>query len=139
MTRFLLCLALVIVGLGLASNADARTSVSMYFSSGGYYDPYWDPYPRYHRHRRYFHPRFVHGPPVVVAPAPVILSPPPVTYAAPLMQDGAIPANQTSSTFVDESGRTCRMYETVRMFDGYAENVNGKACLFPDGAWRVVE
>ncbi len=140
MSRFLLSFAIVLVSMGLAASAEARTRVSVFVGSGGYYDPYWGPYPHYRHHHRHFHSGFVYAPaPMIVEPVPVVIASPPVTYVAPPAEPAAIPANQTSPTFTDESGRTCRAYETTRVFDGEAQMVGGKACIYPDGAWRVVE
>lgn len=140
MKRFLLSLALVLVGLGFVTGAEARTRVSVFVGGGGYYDPYWGPHPHFRRHHhRHFHPGFVYAPaPVIVEPAPIVVASPSVAYVAPPAQS-TIPANQTSPTFTDEYGRTCRAYETTRVIDDEAQMVSGKACIFPDGAWRVVE
>lgn len=68
------------------------------------------------------------------------VAPPPVVYAAPTYYapapapvyypPAAVVANQTSPTFIDNYGRTCRQFQT--------SSTGGTACLQADGTWRVV-
>lgn len=112
-----------------AAPAQARGHIGVFIGGTCCYDPYWGPYAMPY-------PPYYPPPPVVVAPAPVVVTPPPAVYVAP---DGTIPANQTSPTFTDSQGRTCRNYETQKIEGGMAHTVHGTACLFSDGAWRVVD
>lgn len=68
-------------------------------------------------------------PPVYYAPPP----PPPVYYQPPSMA-----ANQTSGTFIDEDGQTCREYQTTVVVGGRRQAAYGTACLDENGTWRVV-
>ncbi len=130
-------LALVVMS-GFAQPAAARSHVSFYYGSGPgccwgapYRGPYEHPYPPYY-------PRF-RRPVVIVPPSAVVYEAPPVTYVAPSPVQDSIPANQTSPTFTDGYGRTCRNYETTKIVDGVARNILGTACLSSDGTWRVVD
>ena len=72
-------------------------------------------------------------PPVVyMVPQPPVVyyqSPAPVVYGDPV----ALQANQTSPTFIDRFGRTCRQ------FQGTSAYASGTACLQPDGTWRITQ
>jgi hypothetical protein len=95
----------------------------------GYYPYYPSYYPGYY----------------YVAPPPVVYTvpPPPVVYAAPapvaVVPSGPPPvaADQTSPTFTDGLGRTCRHFETTTAAPGQPP-ATGTACLQPDGSWRTV-
>jgi len=137
MNKIVVAILTVIVALCLAHSAEARGRVGFYFSSGSnccsgpYWGPHAYPYPPYYPH---YHRR-----PVIVTPPPVVVyEQPPVTYTVPIPAQNSIPANQTSETFTDGQGRTCRSYETTQIVDGIAQNIQGTACLSRDGTWRVV-
>jgi hypothetical protein len=106
----------LLLGIGVLAALIPATAVARVFVGvgfgGGYYPGY---YPGYYAPGYYY-------PPTPVAYGP----PPPVYYAAP----PAALANQTSPTFVDGYGRTCRNFQS-------ATNT-GTACLQPDGTWRTV-
>jgi len=117
-----------------------RVNVSVGFGCcyGRPYYPYYG-YPAYYP---YSYPYYYAPPPTVVyaQPAPVVYatpSPAPVAYTtapAPTMS-----ANQASPTFTDNSGRTCREYQSTAVIDGSSQPTYGTACLQPDGTWRVVQ
>lgn len=135
----------LLLGLAIVAPhpAAARTHVSLSFGYGGYWPTYYEPYwsgPAY-----YVPPR-----PVYYVPPPVRYYAPPVTYYAPPVRTvyqpvetvyvpapapSAMPATQTSPTYVDSRGRTCRHFETTVGGD----RVLGTACLFADGTWRTVQ
>jgi hypothetical protein len=136
----------VMLGLMLAvtplTSADAHSHSHIFvgIGVGGYY-----PYPAYPY--PYYSPYYVAPPPTVVY-APAVVSPPvvaPVTYVAPppttvyvpapVADDQPVTANQTSPTFIDSQGRTCRHFQST------SDNgpAFGTACLQSDGSWRTVE
>lgn len=67
-----------------------------------------------------------------------VVTRPAVVYAPSVVVEGALPADQASPTFTDNLGRTCRIYESQTQVNGYVNVISGKACLWPDGTWRVV-
>ncbi len=100
---------------------------SLAFGFGGY-APY---YPGYYAPAYYPYPAYYAPPPTVVyapQPAPVVYSQP-----APPMS-----ANQTSPTYTDSNGQTCREYQSTALIDGHHQSTYGTACLQPDGTWRVM-
>ncbi|MEI8393855.1 MAG: hypothetical protein WCF85_03900 [Rhodospirillaceae bacterium] len=117
-----------------AAGAETRLSVTV----GNGYDPN---YYRHHHHRYYSdwdRPVYVVPPPVIYAPPPMALAPSPsVAYAPPYA--AGLNAAQTSPTFVDKFGRSCREYQTSVNIGGTMRPAYGTACLQPDGSWRVVE
>ena len=99
----------------------------------GYYPPGWG----YYGYPGYYYP------PYYVAPPPVAYVPPPAYYAAPApapvyAAPSSIPADQTSPTYTDERGQTCREYQSTAIVGGASQPTYGTACLQPDGSWRVV-
>jgi surface antigen len=78
-------------------------------------------YPRHHPHFPL---------PYVVPPAPVVVTP--ATYRT-LMAPGV-----EGPIFIDYRGRTCRLFDQTIWMNGRVETLRGKACLTPDGSWRVV-
>ncbi len=147
MNRFILAALVAVSGVAaLAAPAQARVSVGIGIGGGyggwgccgyaPYYSPYYSGYPAYYAPPAYY-----------VAPAPTVIyqqpAPPPVTYVQPSPQpqyqqqqyEAAPPATQTSTTYVDSQGRTCRQFKST-LEDGAP--VNGTACLQPDGSWRTV-
>ena len=130
-------LALVLMGgVTLASKpAEARVFVHVGVGCCGYY-PGWG-YPAYY-YSPYYYPYYAPAPVVYAAPPPMVYAPAPapfVSYAAPAPM-GAPPlaANQTSPTFVDNLGRTCRQFQSTSGGQAF-----GTACLQPDGSWRAVQ
>lgn len=69
------------------------------------------------------------GAPVVIERTETVVTPAP----------SALPADQTSPTYTDESGQTCREYQSTIMVGGRKQHAYGTACLQPDGTWRVVK
>ena len=104
----------------MPSNAHARVFVGVNIGAGAYYPGgYYRPY----------YPGYYYGPPVVYAPPPVVYAAPPapqVIYTTPPTTF----ADQTSPTYTDASGRTCRDFSS---YQG-----NGTACLYNDGTWHAV-
>jgi hypothetical protein len=82
------------------------------------------------------------APIVIVEPPhhvpPVVLETPqgPEVHFAP--SPPPIEVTQTSPTFTDKSGRTCREYQSTVIVNGAPKPAYGTACLQPDGSWRVV-
>lgn len=83
--------------------------------------------------------------PVVYAPLYVPPRPRRVVYETtiinpvqPVAFDPAYGATQTSPDFYDAYGRLCRNYETSSLVAGRWKTFYGTACLYSDGAWRVV-
>jgi len=116
-----------------ASQANARVIVGIGVGGCCVYGPAWGyPYPAY-----YYPPPYYPAPAgVVYAPAPAYPSTVYVTpsaYAAPSSLP-AVQANQTSPTFVDSYGRTCRQFQSTSPGPAY-----GTACLQSDGSWKVME
>jgi hypothetical protein len=72
------------------------------------------------------------GPPAVYYPPPVYYyppPPPPVFYT---------PAPSTSAASADASSQqVCHEYQTTALIDGKPQPVFGRACLQPDGSWRI--
>lgn len=130
MKKLILALALAAVSLAVfvpSAPAQARTDVIVGFNYGY-------PHRHYHHYYPYYYPYYYAPPPVVYMPPPVYVQPPPVAYAyAPVMTGapGSLVASQTSPTFADSEGHTCRQYQSG--------SVSGIACLQPDGTWRVVQ
>jgi len=128
-----LALLLVIGTTAVAPTPAEAARVFVGVGVGGYY-PY-SPYPGYYP---YYYPYYVAPPPVVYAvppaAAPVIVAP--TTYQAiapaPVFTPG-VAANQTSPTFIDSEGRTCRHFQSTNGGPAY-----GTACLQSDGSWRSV-
>src|SRR4029079_14171594 len=105
MNKLLLIASLFMATLTLMAPAQARTHVGIYanFGYGGY--PYY--------YSSYYYPYYVEPPPVVYAvpPAPPVVYAEPATVYAP--EAPVVSANQTSPTFIDSAGRTCRHYEAT--------------------------
>jgi len=131
MKKLFLTAAIFLAALGavLPQQAEARVFVSARFGGGYYPYPYYSPY---------YYPYYVAPPPVVYAVPPG----PPVIYAepAPVYAEApapiyapTVPANQTSPTFIDSAGRTCRHFQSTGGGPAY-----GTACLMPDGTWHSV-
>ena len=145
--RFKLVLAaLMVLGIVAPSGAQADTDVFVSFNS-----PYRDGPRHYDRHRGPPPPRYSHR---HWRPEPVFYAPPPycappvrgVVYETTIVRPQAqyivpasVMADQSSSTYVDYRGRTCREYTTTSWIGQAPQNVYGTACLQPDGAWRIVE
>jgi len=126
MKKLALIAATFLIAFGaLPTAAEARVFVGAYY--GGYYGA---PYPAY------YYPYYVAPPPVVYAvpPAPPVIYASPVAVAPMTVPAPVVAANQTSPTFIDSYGRTCRHYEATS--PGGAPY--GTACLQPDGSWRTV-
>jgi hypothetical protein len=125
-------LATLFLALGLAlvltAPAQARVFVTAYFGPGYY--PY---YPGYvYGYPGYYPGYYIVPPPVIYAPpAPTVAT---ATYAGVAAAAGTLPANQTSPTYVDALGRTCRHFVTA---NGIGP-AYGTACLMPDGTWHAV-
>jgi hypothetical protein len=68
------------------------------------------------------------GPPVYYAPPPVYYVPPPVYYVPPPV----VTSGSTSS-----QQQVCHEYQSTATIDGKLQPVTGKACLQPDGTWRI--
>ena len=124
------------LGVALPHAAEARVAVVAGFGCCGYgyggYYPY-GPYPAY------YYPYYVAPPPVVYAvppPSPVVYAapPPPPAYAAAPVAAPPVAANQTSPTYIDAQGRTCRQFQSTSGGQPF-----GTACLQPDGSWRAVQ
>jgi hypothetical protein len=123
------------------SPAYARVRIGIGFNAGfpGYY-PYGDyGYPGYgypYGYPYYGAPPVVYAPPIYAAPPPptVVYVPQPTVVYQPAP---SVNANQTSPSFVDEYGRTCRSYQATTSTAGPAPP-RGVACQDSDGAWRIV-
>ncbi|MDP9127006.1 MAG: hypothetical protein M3N08_01920 [Pseudomonadota bacterium] len=146
-----LFLALALM-LGVTTPAAAHRVVVV--TSGGYIYP---GYPGYMGYPGYYPGYYVAPPPLVYAPPPYYApvappvaygqQPPPYGYAPPAYappaysppmapnQPPPAAANQTSPTFIDNLGRTCRNYELA---EG-AGQAYGTACMQPDGTWQTVQ
>ena len=119
------------IALSLATPAQARVYVVTSYGGGVYYPGY----PAYY-YPGYVYPGYY---PTYYAPPPTVIyaSPPSVGYAAvsgAATAVGSLAANQTSPTYVDALGRTCRQFQTT---NGVGP-AGGTACLMPDGSWRAV-
>jgi len=131
----LLAALLAFVFAGLPSqSAEARVFVGYGYGYGygypAYYHPWgWGPYPYYSA--------YYYGPPAYAYDYPY----PPPAYVAPVatpvepIPAPPLAANQTSPTFIDHFGRTCRHFDSTASDGG---PITGKACLQPDGTWRAV-
>jgi hypothetical protein len=132
--RKLVLVSLIIAAIGfIAGPAKAdRVHFGVYLGGPGccYYNPY---YPSYYYPGAYSY--YYAPPPVIYAPAPapsVVYTTPAVVYATPV-GSSPIPADQTSPTFTDNFGRTCRNYQATAGIPS-----SGTACLQSDGSWRTV-
>jgi hypothetical protein len=130
-------LALAFVLSAAPQPAEARGGVGVAIGIGCCWGgPFWGwgypYYPAYYYPPYY--PQTYYAPSTVTYAAP---PPAPVTYAAPAYVDPTIIADQASPVFTDSLGRTCRQYQTTSVIGGYAQRVQGTACLQPDGSWRV--
>ncbi len=133
MKKFLLAAFALITIMGFTGSAHADR-VGIYVGAGyggGYYHrPWGEPYYPAYGYPGYY-PYYYYAAP----PPPVVYGPPPVAYATP-----AVPSvDQSSPTFTDSSGRTCREYQSTAQIAGGAQSTYGTACLQPDGSWRVVQ
>jgi hypothetical protein len=123
-------LLLVSIAFLLATTTVAHAD-HFYFGYGYRGDCCWGRPYGYYPYPPYYPPPAVvyETPPTVIyQSAPVYASPPTVVYQAP---EPGILADQTSPTFIDSLGRTCRKYESG--------NQNGTACEQTDGIWRTVQ
>jgi hypothetical protein len=155
MKKIVLAAFIALAGIAaLAIPAEARVAVGIGVG-GGYYGPAYYGYAPYYA-PYYGYPAYYATPPVVYAqPAPTVTYVQPPTYAQPQPtyynqappqgqpQEGApeqlapgAPATQTSNTFTDSHGRTCRMFKST-LEDGAP--INGSACLQQDGSWKTTE
>lgn len=73
---------------------------------------------------------------VILSPTTVVQTVPP--GAEVKFEAAPIEATQTSPTYVDAQGRSCREYQTTANISGTIQQVYGTACASPDGSWRVV-
>lgn len=71
------------------------------------------------------------GPPVYYVPPP---PPPPVYYYYYQPPAPAYAAPGTAG-----SSQACHEYQTTAIIDGKPQPVYGRACLQPDGTWRIVQ
>ena len=118
--RMLVAVAfLFALGMAHPPVAEARggTHVGIYANFGCCYGGYY-PYAPYPYYAPYYEPYYV--------------APPPVVYAVP--PPSPVAANQTSPTFIDAQGRTCRQFQSTSGGQAF-----GTACLQPDGSWRAVQ
>ncbi len=113
--RHILFIMALAMPAALPDSAEARIFVGVGLGCCGAYPGYYSPY--------YYPGYYYAAPPVVYSVPP---PPPPVIYVSP----PATPANQTSETYVDAAGRTCRQFQSA--------SSSGTACLQPDGTWRTV-
>ncbi|MCL2468803.1 MAG: hypothetical protein FWF24_01025 [Alphaproteobacteria bacterium] len=81
----------------------------------------------------YYSARFI-GSRISFTPSPVVMVMPTLA-AAP----NVIFANPTVVTYVDQMGRLCRGYESQISTGAGFQLLSGVACLYNDGAWRVVQ
>lgn len=72
-----------------------------------------------------------------IAPPPIVYAPRPSTTI--IMTAPALPADQASPTYIDESGQTCREYQSTIFVGDQQQQAYGTACLQPDGTWRVTQ
>jgi len=137
MFRKSIALATLVLALAAVAPAQADYVTFGYGWGGGYH------------HRPYYGPGYWGPPPpVYYAPPPVVYyeppPPPPVVIyqqPAPVMvapSPSGVSANQTSPTFTDNQGRTCREYQTTIYMNGIPKASYGTACLMSDGQWRIV-
>ncbi len=73
-------------------------------------------------------PAYYYPPPVYYAPPPAYYYPPPVAYAAP-----------PAPAVAPDAGLTCREYQSTTTIEGRPQPTYGRACLQPDGTWKIVE
>jgi hypothetical protein len=127
-TIFILLSAFLVLGfLGTVTPAHAARVVAGYYAGPEYYYPYYPTYPPYYT--GYY-----------VAPPPVVYTVPPSPMPAPVavpIASPAMSADQTSPTFTDSYGRTCRQFQMSGAPDQPPET--GTACQEPDGSWRTVD
>ena len=76
------------------------------------------------------YPAPVYYPPYPYAPPPVAYYPPPAAPAAAPPPVAAAPA---------PTGGDCREYSSTQVIDGQPQQVFGRACLQPDGTWRIMD
>jgi hypothetical protein len=69
-------------------------------------------------------PAYYYPPPVYYYPAPVYYYPPPV---------------YTSQSTPAPQQQACHEYQTSAIIDGRSQPAYGRACLQPDGTWRIVQ
>jgi hypothetical protein len=136
---------LATAGLSSAAEARGHVGVGIGIGLGGWGYPYYPGYYGYPAYYPYYYPPAVYqAPPTVVYAQPAA----PAYYVQPSQQAyGQVPlqpqaqqssypsVTPTSNTFVDEQGRSCRLFQSE--MDGAP--VSGKACLQPDGSWRTAE
>jgi hypothetical protein len=60
-----------------------------------------------------------------------------VVYERPVPYYPPTPAYTTTTT-PTAAGQTCREYRTTATIDGKPEQLNGIACLQPDGTWQFI-
>src|SRR6185437_9735461 len=60
----------------------------------------------------------------------------PASWSNP--ESGASGQVQPTRTFTDQSGRTCREYDTTVNVQGRTQSGVGTACRQPDGSWALV-
>jgi hypothetical protein len=124
--------AALFLALGLVLSVATPAQARVFIVTGGG-AVYYPGYPAYY-YPGYTYPYY---PAYYPAPTVIYASPPPVAYAAASglsTAAGPLAANQTSQTFVDAQGRTCRQFQTTNGVGPAA----GIACLMPDGSWRTV-
>ena len=119
LTSTVVCMAILALATLLPARSEARVFVGIGVGGCCYYGPGWG-YPYY---PGYYYPPY-YQPPVAYTPPPVV----PYTMPASMMAD------QTSPTFVDSFGRTCRQFQASG-----TGSVSGTACMQTDGTWRVVQ
>ena len=135
MTRFfkLVAFVMMIAAVAFHGKPAHADGFSIWFGDGNsrggwhdrdrYHDDYHSHYyGHYHGYDRGYggYSAYYYSPPVIYAapPAPIYIRP-------------SVQADQTSPTYVDEYGRVCRNFYANSGYDG-------RACLQPDGTWRVV-
>jgi hypothetical protein len=131
-----LALTLVLFSVAPASAAHVFVGVAAGYPGIYNYPPYGY---GYYGHPVYYYPGAYYYPSYYVASSPtVVYQPAPqVTYVAP-SSSSSVSASQTSETYTDDQGRTCREYRSSSTINGQVQSTYGTACLQPDGSWRVV-
>jgi hypothetical protein len=143
-----------LLALTVFAAVPAKAAVVVGVGVGG--PGYYRPYPGYYRgyypgYYSSYYSSYYYGPPAVYMPPPVVYAaPPPVAYVAPpppayvapapsyvTSSGAAVTANQTSPTFKDSQGRTCRTFQSTP--GGDAGPPTGTACLMSDGTWHVTQ
>lgn len=109
-----------------------RGGISLSFGYG--YNPYYD---GYYGYPHYYHHPYYYGYPAYYSPPPTVVyeSSPQVVY----VPSQAVLANQTSPTYTNDEGLTCREYQATGRVNGHIAPTYGTACLQPDGSWRIVQ